>query len=131
MTSDVVGMDELMRKVERLSAVPDQVQGKALKAGAEPIVRAAKEKVNVRTGKLQNAIRSGRRKKIRDGSRIEIGTFKGEAPHAHLVEFGHGGPHPAPPHPFLRPGYEAGKQEAYQIMKEELASWVRGATSGK
>lgn len=28
------------------------------------------------------------------------------APHAHLVEYGHGGPHPAPAHPFLRPAKE-------------------------
>ena len=26
-----------------------------------------------------------------------------KAPHGRLVEYGHGGPHPAPPHPFFRP----------------------------
>jgi hypothetical protein len=28
---------------------------------------------------------------------------RAKAPHAHLVEYGHGGPNPAPAHPFLRP----------------------------
>ncbi len=29
-----------------------------------------------------------------------------KAPHGFLVEFGHGGPHPAPPHPFVRPAWD-------------------------
>ena len=32
--------------------------------------------------------------------------LRADAPHAHLVELGHGGPHPAPPHPFLVPAVE-------------------------
>lgn len=32
-------------------------------------------------------------------------------PHGHLVEFGHGGPHSAPPHSFVRPVVDAFKNE--------------------
>lgn len=39
---------------------------------------------------------------------------------AHLVEFGHGGPHPAPPHPFMRPAYEEAKTVATQAIRETL-----------
>lgn len=34
------------------------------------------------------------------------------APHAHLVEFGHGGPHPAGPHPFFRPAISSKRRKA-------------------
>ena len=41
-----------------------------------------------------------------------------KAPHAHLVEFGHGGPHPAPPHPFIRPAWD----ELSGTVKSNLAA---------
>ena len=34
------------------------------------------------------------------------GTVREKAPHAHLVEFGHKGPAPAPEHPTMRPAFE-------------------------
>jgi HK97 gp10 family phage protein len=36
---------------------------------------------------------------------------------AHLVEFGHGGPHPAPPHPFMRPALDEKKSEALAAVE--------------
>jgi len=39
-------------------------------------------------------------------------------PHAHLVEEGHGGPHPAPPHPFV--------QKAWQEMKPVVRQNIEG-----
>lgn len=38
---------------------------------------------------------------------------------AHLVEFGHGGPHPARPHPFLRPALDEKRTEAFQAVATE------------
>ena len=38
----------------------------------------------------------------------------------HLVEKGHGGPHPAPAHPFLEPAFESTKAAATQIAGETL-----------
>lgn len=34
------------------------------------------------------------------------GVVREKAPHAHLVEFGHGGPAPAKEHPTMRPAFE-------------------------
>lgn len=42
------------------------------------------------------------------------------APHAHLVEFGHGGPNAAPPHPYFRPGIAAAKPLAIRSIAEGL-----------
>jgi HK97 gp10 family phage protein len=57
--------------------------------------------------KLRKSIRA-KRSKFDDGGWIVQAT----APHAHLIEYGHGGPSPAPPHPFLRPALEKNITEA-------------------
>jgi len=50
-----------------------------------------------------------------------------KAPHAHLVEFGHGGPHPAPPHPFVRPAWDGVKDEVRNNIANALGKTVEGA----
>lgn len=39
---------------------------------------------------------------------------------AHLVEFGHAGPAPAPAEPFLRPAFESQKERVHRIIADEL-----------
>ena len=46
-----------------------------------------------------------------------------KAPHAHLVEFGHAGPHPAPAHPFVRPAWDSVKEE----VKQNIAAGLKKA----
>ena len=69
-----------------------------------------------RSGTLYNSIRIGRVVKKRSGGyRVTVGVHRadGGAKYASPVEFGHGGPHPAPPHPFIRPAFDGGVDEAY------------------
>jgi len=47
-----------------------------------------------------------------------------KAPHAHLVEFGHGGKHPAPPHPFLRPAFDAFRKAAVDMAGKEISERI-------
>ncbi|HYM22022.1 MAG TPA: hypothetical protein VEU08_02400 [Vicinamibacterales bacterium] len=51
------------------------------------------------------------------GSRDASGT---ETPThiAHLLEFGHGGPHPAPPYPFLIPSVEGERENHLQRVRQ-------------
>lgn len=46
------------------------------------------------------------------------------APHGHLVEFGHEGPHPAPPHPFVQPAWADTKGEVKQILEGGLKKTI-------
>lgn len=41
-------------------------------------------------------------------------------PYAPPVEYGHGGPVPAPAHPFIRPAYDTRSDEAYEIIRDGL-----------
>lgn len=62
-------------------------------------------------------------RKARSGGKyITIGVKHSEkgAYYANPVEKGHGGPGPAPVHPFVRPAFDVRKDEAYQIMKNIL-----------
>lgn len=68
-----------------------------------------------------------RRKIAKKGSRFDNGGFivEARAPHAHLVEYGHGliaWGNPTgkrvPAHPFLRPAKEVGLQKAIQLFRQ-------------
>ena len=76
-----------------------------------------------RTGTLLRSIKIGRVVKKRSGGyRVTVGIHRkdGGAAYGNPVEFGHGGPHPAPPHPFVRPAFDAKANEAYEKVKEQL-----------
>ncbi len=117
---DAIGMGEILKRLDVTEQQLKSATGKALEAGAQPILEQAKANVHIVSGDLHKALKVGRRKSTRDSSSIEIGTFAGEAPHAHLVEFGHGGPHPAPPHPFLEPAYLTKIGEAEEIIAQTM-----------
>lgn len=126
--------DELSALANELYA-DDRHHGRAttyvLQSGAMPIktrmfMNAMTDPKPV-TRKLVNSIRIYRPIKRRKGGwTIHIGIAKSEdgAAYANPVEYGHGGPHPAPPHPFVRPAFDAGKDEAYAEMKAALASAI-------
>lgn len=67
----------------------------------------------------------------RRGFKIQVGTrtdgrpiFHDPANIAHLVEYGHGGPHPAPPHPFMRPAWDQGARPALQVYQQEISEGI-------
>ena len=49
---------------------------------------------------------------------LEAGKRWGLIPKIH--EYGHGGPAPAPAHPFIRPAYDTRADEAYGIIRDGL-----------
>lgn len=48
-------------------------------------------------------------------------------PHGHLVEHGHGGTHPAPPHPFVRPAWDETKDQVERDIAAGLGKVIEGA----
>ena len=86
------------------------------------VVNAGTE-IHARSGDLRRALKIGNVKSSRKrGKYITIGVKHSEkgAYYANPVEHGHGGPGPAPAHPFVRPAFDVRKDEAYQIMKNIL-----------
>ena len=99
---------------------------KVLKGAAQPIlnqmIQNAGTDPHPRSGLLRDSltVKAGSRK--RGATRVTVGVHSGEAGarYANPVEHGHGGPHPAPPHPFVRPAFDARAEEAYEEMKKLL-----------
>lgn len=101
---------------------------RALEAGAAPIERQMKANASTNpkkiTGILHGSIRTGRVKQRRLGGKaITIGVSHKEqgAYYANPVEFGHGGPAPAPAHPFVRPAFDTRKEDAYAEIRRVLS----------
>ena len=81
------------------------IPGRGFRTGATK--RALGYTVNTKTGQARVGIRLGF-EMVQPGRNGSALTSKGAFSHrptkvGHLVEFGHGGPHPAPAHPFLVP----------------------------
>ena len=99
---DSVALREIVEELD-IDGKLQALEPKALQAGAEALLPYMQRRAPVRSGQLKKALAIGKRSRRRGRSGIEVGAFHADAPHAHLVEQGHGGPHPAPAHPFMEP----------------------------
>ena len=78
------------------------------------------------TGKLHGAIHTGKvKKRANGGKHITVGVHRkdwdDEDYYPAYIEFGHGGPGPAPAHPFVRPAYDTTEDQAYEIYIDRYA----------
>ena len=128
--------NDLIKLSERVS---NEGMNRALKAGAKIVFKEMRRQARIdpkrRTGNLYKSIKTGkvlktvRHTQYATEKYIKIGTKEealgGYAPHAHLVEYGHGGPAPAPPHPFVRPAFDRKEGEAFAEMRRVLGEEIR------
>jgi len=96
----------------------------ALAEGAEVIAREMRQLAPVKSGKLKSAIKVGKARNGRNGRQVTVGIhrrdFSGDDYYPAYVEYGHGGPRPAPPHPYIRPAFDLKKDEAWSIVKQAV-----------
>ena len=128
---NVSGLSELSNSLTAMAgALSDEgpVINKALRAGAVPIeeqmLANASSDPKIITGDLHDSIRTHgvKNKKGGTGKQITIGVKHSErgAYYANPVEYGHGGPAPAPAHPFVRPAFDTRYPDACDEMKRVL-----------
>ena len=126
MPLEMQGADDLRDDLTNMAANLEFGAGvnRALEAGAVPIeqqmIANAASDPKIITGALHDSIHAGKVKNRRMGGKaITIGVHHKEkgAYYANAVEAGHGGPAPAPAHPFVRPAFDTRVDEAYNIMK--------------
>jgi len=112
-------------KLERLTNSEDAKR--QVKAKLKPITDDAKTRIHSITGNLRDSIETRVTTHADAPTEIEIGiSYKRhkKAHHAHLVEGGHGGPHPAPPHPFWEPAVQLHGQEAVDGLEDVMEEMV-------
>ena len=117
----VVNRQALSDAVRELDAVGElEIRGPAaLMAGAQVLLPEVVAAAPVQSGRLKRAIRvkQGRGKSAME---VKVGAFSNDAPHAHLVEQGHGGPKPAPAHPFMQPVADMMEGPVLDAILDEL-----------
>lgn len=143
--AELHGAAALLRKLKDIDKrAGNKAARKGLGNAGNVVLRAMKAKVPVGTGSLKRSLgRKVSRKKRLGGLASIIGSRVGEVagtgkwkskrrdgklaagsvkPHkyAHLVELGHGGPHPAPPHPFMRPAYDESRSAIMAAIIEAI-----------
>ena len=112
--------DDLLKGLSKLGDVVFQGGLRSGRvAAARVIVKAAKntQMVTRRTGNLFKGIKVSNTK-----TRTRVMST---APHSYVVERGHGGPHPAGPHPFLESATRATGPQQMRAFKDALASELR------
>jgi len=128
MTTELRGFDDLQEDLLNMAAALENGPGvnRALKAGAAPIeqqmLHNASTDPKIITGELYGSIRTGNVKGGKRGKRITIGVHHKDnaAYFSNPLEFGHGGPAPAPAHPFVRPAFDVKSDQAYEEIKRVL-----------
>lgn len=116
---DAVGMDDVLKMLDAVDDIPGRAQA-ALNEAAQIVLGRERDLAPVRTGELKSDLKIGRRKKSRDRNAVEVGIFYPDSPQAHLVESGHGGPKPAPAHPFMEPAIEMSEADVMDVIMAAL-----------
>ncbi len=131
------GFAELRTQIaEMASALDTEGAGSAvtrviLENAAAPVHEQMKQNASkdpkIITGALHEAISIGKvRKRAQGGKYITIGVHRkdwdDEDYYPAYVEYGHGGPGPAPSHPYIRPAYDVTEDEAYELIRNGLRS---------
>lgn len=127
-TSALSGLNDSLTAMAGALSDEGPVINKALRAGAVPIeeqmLTNASSDPKIITGDLHDSIRTHgiRKKRGGSGKQITIGVKHSEkgAYYANPVEYGHGGPAPAPQHPFVRPAFDTRYPDACEEMKRVL-----------
>lgn len=138
---EVQGLSDLLANLQRLApALARKLERRALKKALEPMKRAAEQNAPLgETGNLKKSFKLRSR-----GKRLfvsaDLYTDPADAPHSHLVEFGHLAVKRGllgirrvvghvPPHPYLRPAFEAKADEAIEIFADEVGAALESMES--
>jgi len=122
---ELTGVTALLSDIEKMIPDDTDVDG-FLAEGAEPIRAEMDRRAPIgKTRKLKNAIKVGGVRTTKRGRTITIGVHRRDIKlpgpdeyYPAYVEYGHGGPHPADAHPFIRPAYDIKKDEAWNTIKQ-------------
>jgi HK97 gp10 family phage protein len=123
------GIDELEKRVNKLIKEVEKEKTQLLLGQA----RLVRNRIKARaprgpTGNLKNATYATALPPSTSRNAVAFaGVRPRKAPHAHLVEYGHGGPHAAPAHPFFRPAWDEIKDKVERNIQAGLGKTIEGA----
>jgi HK97 gp10 family phage protein len=124
----IEGLDEFNDALDGLvNAVTAEemkkVYTEAAHIGKRAIIEMHDRTLTPKTGNYRAAIFAGRGDQAKPSALF--GVSPKIAPHSHLVEFGHGGPAPAPPHPVVRPAVAQSARSITQHVVNGLEDIIK------
>jgi HK97 gp10 family phage protein len=122
---NVLGLDKIIDSFDALEQNTDDCTKAAVVKGVKIVLKKMKDFCPVKEGILKRSIQGKVLKAKYPG--VRLGTVKPnqkKAPHAALVEFGHGGPNPAPPHSYVRRAYDETKNEVENAMVKTYGDFI-------
>lgn len=124
----IKGIDVLERECNKLIKEVNEGKTKLLYEGAKTVRARIKQNApKGPTGNLKKATYAAYLNPTLNHPAVAFaGIRPRKAPHAHLVEFGHGGPHPAPAHPFVRPAWDSVKASVMEKIQQGLKRVAEG-----
>jgi len=128
------GIEEFERQTNKLLKEVTEGETKILFAAAQKVKERIKQEINAQfkrhTGNLEDSPYAvAYPAKVGSGAVAFVGVRPRKAPHAHLLEFGHGGPHPAPPHPFVQKAWDDVREEVSRDIESVLKKTIEGAVN--
>ena len=129
---DTKGFQEMINTLDNMGKAGENIFKKALDEGAKPVLSAMKRKVyqilHRRTGKLQDNIKIGKVRKLRDGTYSQvIGILKGDISSVYYGKFSEYGSSHEPARPWQRPAFDESKDKAYAKIEQELTNGIDNA----
>lgn len=130
MAVEISGTEIILSDLEKMIPT-DANMDEALTAGADIITEEMRRIAPVRSGsgKLKGAINTGPPKNGKRGRVVTSGVHRSDwgsdEYYPPYVEYGHGGPHPAAPHPFIRPAYDLKKDAAWNAVKQAAINQLK------
>ena len=120
------GLEEVTGNIAKVLDSVSGSEAKDVYTGAAIIGRdSIRGLIHSVTGRLTSAIFAARGEE--NAPNALLGVNQKIAPHGHVVEFGHGGGSPAPPHPYFRPGIVAALSAMAERIKTGLARVLENA----
>ena len=135
MSLELLNTEELQKDLFRIADAVASDGGKAgaiLEEASQPILDQMKlnassdpKRISGRLyGALNRKLTRSKRAKVTIGVHRTDAAASEVADYAYAVEFGHGGPAPAPAHPYVRPAYDARADEAYETIRQRLSEAI-------
>lgn len=126
------GFKEAADRCRELGDVPESREFRQVLVRAlEPVRDRAVANVHSITGRTAAAIVVGSGKGIAPSAwvkvdkRVATALWNGRSiSYPTMVEAGHGGKHPAPPHPFFRPAFDSAKAQTRQIVRDGIEDLI-------
>lgn len=129
MKFDMQAMDMLLQTLEDMAIYDlDDMQ---LKTGVQAALNQVRDEARARIHSITGTLRKAVQTKVKSSPyaplEAEVGvSYKTtKARYAHLVEGGHGGPHPAPAHPFFAPALAKFESQGVDAIETAMLEAIK------